>query len=196
MNPELTADALVQLVHRFHPANLLNDDPRYKESEEGQRLSALLNANMQPSPAWKGFIQQLLEEFPDCSIWDTTVPSLAPCYGVRVSLPGFVTGAPLYDCIVCLLSQLAPVYALYASHTQKPIPSLPEGDYWLRFPPFPPEFQAQEAKLAGLIESSFGFTRLSNDILFTPVPDLIPWSANFVLGESQLIDCLFTWHRW
>lgn len=196
MNPELTADALVQLVHRFHPANLLNDGPRYKESEEGQRLTALLNAHAKPSPAWKGFIQQLHEEFPDCSIWDTTVPMLDPCYSVRVSLPGFVTGAPLYDCIVCLLSQLAPVYARYASHTQRKSPNFPEGEYWLRFPPFPPEFQSQEAKLAGLIEATFGYTRLSNDVLFTPVPDLVPRAANHGLGEARLIDCLLTRNRW
>jgi hypothetical protein len=196
MNPELTADALVQLVHRFHPASLLNDDPRYKESEEGQRLIALLKANAQPSPAWKGFMQRLREELPECNLWDTTVPLLDPCYSVRVSLPGFVTGAPLYDCIVCLLSQLAPVYVLYASHTQKKSPDFPLGEYWLRFPPFPPKFQAQEAKLAGLIESTFRFTRLSNDILFTPVPDLMPRAANFMPGEAQLIDCLFSPERW
>jgi hypothetical protein len=196
MHPELTAKALVQVAHRYHPAGLRNDDPRYDESAEGQRLTALVNANAQPSPSWKGFIQRLLTEFPDCSIWDTTVPLLDPCYSVRVSLPGFVTGAPLYDCIVCLLSQLAPVYALYASHTQKPNPSLPQGEYWLRFPPFPPEFQAQEVRLAELIESTFGFTRLSNDVLFTPIPDLVPRAANFGPGEAQLIDCLFSPDRW
>ena len=196
MNPELTADALVQLVHRFHPANLLNVDPRYDESEEGQRLTALVHANAQPSPAWKDFIQRMREEFPDCSIWDTTIPRHDPCYSARVSQPGFVEGDPRCDDLVCLLSQLAPVYALYASHTQWKSPDFPEGEYWLRFPPFPPEFQEREAKLAGLIESTFGFTRLSNDVLFTPVPDLVPRTANFVLGEAQLIDCLFTWHRW
>ncbi|HYO57719.1 IS66 family transposase [Archangium sp.] len=51
-------------------------------------------------------------------------------------------------------------------------------------------------KLAGLIESTFGFTRLSNEVLFTPVPDLVPRTANHGLGKAQLIDCLFTWHRW
>ncbi|AKJ05527.1 Hypothetical protein AA314_07153 [Archangium gephyra] len=85
------------------------------------------------------------------------------------------------------------MYAIYASHTDK---SLPGADYWLRFPPFPPEFQAHEAKLAGLIESTFGFTRLTNDILLTPVPDLVPRTANHELGRAQLIDCLFTWNRW
>ncbi len=195
MNPELTADALVQLVHRYYPAGLLNIDPRYDASEEGQRLTALVNANADPSPAWKSFIQRLHEEFPDCSVWDTTIPHHDPCYYCRVSLPGFVTGDPRYDCIVCLLSQLAPVYALYASHMEEKGPGLPR-DYWLRFPPFPPEFQAQEAKLAEFIESSFGFTRLSNDVLFTPVPDLVPRTANHGLGKAQLIDCLFTEHRW
>jgi hypothetical protein len=194
MHPELTADALVQLVHRYYPAGIRNDDPRYDASEEGQRLEALIQTHVEPSPAWKGFIQRLDEEFPDCHIWDTTIPHHDPCYYCRVSLPGFVTGAPRYDCIVCLLSQLAPVYALYASHTEKMDPG--QGDYWLRFPPFPPEFQAQEAKLAGLIESTFGFTRLSNDVLSTPVPDLVPRTANYGLGHAQLIDCLFTWHRW
>ncbi|MCY1076532.1 hypothetical protein [Archangium lansingense] len=193
MKPEPFTEALVKLVHRYYPAGLRNDDPRYDASEEGQHLTTLIHANVQPSLAWKGFTQRLLKEFPDCHIWDTTIPYHDPCYSVRVSLPGFVTGAPRYDGIVCLLSQLAPVYALYASHTDK---SLPGADYWLRFPPFPPEFQAHEAKLAGLIESTFGFTRLPNDTLFTPVPDLVPRSANHGLGQAQLIDCLFTWHRW
>ncbi len=71
-----------------------------------------------------------------------------------------------------------------------------ERDYWLRFPPFPPEFQPHEAKLAGLIESTFGFTRLPNDVLFTPVPNLVPRTANFGLGKARLIDCLFTDDRW
>jgi hypothetical protein len=54
---------------------------------------------------------------------------------------------PRYDCVVCLLSQLAPVYA-------------------------------------------------PNDVLSTPVPDLLPQTANFGLGEARLIDCLFTPYRW
>jgi hypothetical protein len=194
MHPELTADALVQLVHRYYPAGLRNDDPRYKDSEEGQRLTRLVHANVEPSPTWKDFTQRLREEFPDCDIWDTTIPWHDPCYSVRVSQPGFEIGSPRYDSVVCLLSQLAPVYALYASELENVSPTERKG--WFGFPPFPPEFQEREAKLAGLIESTFGFTRLSNDILFTPVPDLVPRTANYGLGEAQLIDCLFTWHRW
>jgi hypothetical protein len=192
MNPELTADALVQLVHRYYPAGLRNDDPRYDASEEGQRLEALIQRHLKPSPAWKGFLEQIRREFPDCSLWDTTIPRHDPCYSVRVSLPGFVVGDPRYDCVVCLLSQLAPVYALYASHSDESKP----GGYWLRFPPFPPEFQSHETRLAALIESTFGFTRVPNDVLFIPVPDLVPRVANYGPGEAQLIDCLLTEHRW
>ncbi|MCY1073764.1 hypothetical protein [Archangium lansingense] len=194
MNPELTADALVQLVHRYYPAGLLVDEPQYKASEEVQRLRTLLRVHETPSPTWEAFIPQLRHEFPDCSLWDTTVPLLDPCYSVRVSLPGFKTGDPRYDCVVCLLSQLSPVYALYASHTDRNAPR--EEGYWLRLPPFPLEFQPHETRLAALIESTFGFTRLPNDVLLTPVPDLVPQTANFGLGEARLIDCLFTPYRW
>jgi hypothetical protein len=194
MHPELTADALIQLVHRYYPAGLDNEDPRYKESEEGQRLTEVVRAHVKPSQAWKDFIQRLRREFSDGSIWDTTIPRHDPCYSVRVSHPGFVTGDPRCDEVTALLSQIAPVYAIYASHVDKTNPS--EPDSWLRFPPFPPEFQSQEGKLAGLIESTFGFTRLPNDVLFTPVPDLAPRTANYGPGQAQLIDLLFTWHRW
>ncbi|WNG50543.1 hypothetical protein F0U60_45270 [Archangium minus] len=194
MKPELTVDALVQLVHRYYPAGMEKEDPRYLVSEETQRLQSLLQLNVGRSPAWNDFVQRLRGQFPDCSVWDTTVPMSDPCYSCRVSLPGFVAGAPIYDSVVCLLSQLAPVYALYASHMQRSNP--PELKSWLRFPPFPPEFQSHEVKLAGLIESTFGFTRLSNDVLFTPVPDLVPRTVNFGLGDARLIDCLMTEHRW
>jgi len=123
-----------------------------------------------------------------------TIPRQDPCYSVRVSNPGFVTGDLVFDEVVGLVSTLAPVYAIYASHTDKA--SLPERKDWLRFPPFPSRLQAHEAKLTGLIEATFGYTRLPNDILFIPVPDLVPSTANYLLGEAVLIDCLFTRHRW
>ncbi len=74
MKPKLTADALVQLVHRYYPAGIDNEEPRYKESEEGQRLKALLQTHVGGTPAWNAFVQRLRREFPDCSVWDTTVP--------------------------------------------------------------------------------------------------------------------------
>ncbi|HYO70755.1 MAG TPA: hypothetical protein VEU33_32210 [Archangium sp.] len=191
MKPEPFTDALVRLVHCYYPSGLRNDDPGYRESEESQRLTRLIC--VQPSPTWKGFTQQVAQEFPDSSLWDTSVPYDDPCNSLRVSLPGFVEDAPRYDCVVALLSQLAPVYALYASHTHKLATRV---DSWLCFPPFPHEFQAHETKLARLIESTLGFTRLSNDVLLTPVPDLVPRTANYGLGEALLVDCLFTRDRW
>jgi hypothetical protein len=91
------------------------------------------------------------------------------------------------------LSLLAPVYALYASHSQE---QASERRHWIAYPPLPSEFHSHEAKLSGLIESTFGANRLPNEVLFIPVPDLVPRTANFGLGQAQLIDCLFTHHRW
>ena len=193
MMPDQTTNALIELVHRYYPASIDNEDPRYKSSEEAQRLSSLIQANAEPPQTWKEFVQRLHEEFTGCMIWDTTIPWHDPCWSCRVSLPGFEIGRQQYDAIVCLLSLLAPVYALYASHSQE------EGskrNHWTAYPPLPQEYQAHEVKLSALIETTFGFTRLTNEVLFTSVPDLVPRTANFGLGKAQLIDCLFTWHRW
>ena len=195
MNPELTVDALGQLIHRYYPVGIEEYDPRYLASEEAQHLKALLEAHVGGTPAWNAFVQRLREDFANCSIWDMTVPRHDPGYIVRVSLPGFVTGAPLYESVVCLLSKLAPVYALYASHLKENGPGLPR-DHWMRFPPFPAEFQSHEARLAESIESTFGFTRLPEEILCLPVPDLVPWTGRNRLGEARLIDFLFTEYRW
>jgi len=194
MKPELTGEALVRLVHLYYPAGMETYDPRYEASEEAQRLRALIEPHVGGTPAWKDFIQRLRVEFADCDIWDSTVPRHDPCYSVRVSNPGFVTGDLVFDEVVGLVSTMAPVYALYASHTDRA--SLPERKSWMRFPPFPSRLQGHETKLAGLIEATFGYTRLPNDILFIPVPDLVPSTANYLLGEALLIDCLFTRHRW
>jgi hypothetical protein len=188
---ELTLDALVNLVHRYYPAGIEEYDPRYQTSEEAQRLKALLETHVGGIPAWNAFVQRLREEFVTCSIWDMTVPRHDPGYIVRVSLPGFVSSAPLQEGVVCLLSKLAPVYALYASHLKENGPGLPR-DHWIRFPPFPPEFQAHEARLAEFIESTFAFVRLPEEVLLTPVPDLVPWTGKHGLGQARLMDLLFT----
>lgn len=194
MNSDLTATGLVQLVHRYYPAGLTNVDAQYDSTEEAQLLNQLIHENLKDRPRWMDFVLQIQQEFPDCSIWDATVPSHDPCTTCRVSLPGFTTGNSRYDGVVCLLSQIAPVYAIYAAHVEERGAALPR-EVWLRFPPLPTEFQTHESKLAQLIESTFGFTRLSNEILFTPVPDLVPRVGHLQLGQAQLIDCLFTPYR-
>jgi hypothetical protein len=189
-------DALVGLVHCYYPPGIEAYDPRYKESEEGQRLRRLLLANQQPSPTWDAFTDRVVEEFPGCSIWDATVPMHEPCNIVRVSLSGPGADHLPYDSVVGLLSQLAPVYALYASHHTTRLSRGTGGEAWWRFAPLPPEYQAHEAKLAALIESVLGFTRLSTEALLTPVPDLAPNTGHCELGRARLVDCLFTPHLW
>jgi hypothetical protein len=68
MKPELTGEALVRLVHRYYPAGIDNNDARYKQSEEGQRLQALIETHVGRMPAWTAFVQRLREEFAGCSI--------------------------------------------------------------------------------------------------------------------------------
>ncbi len=95
--------------------------------------------------------------------------------------------------MVCLLSLLAPVYALYASH------SLDTGsrvESWTRYPPLPPEFQPHEARLAALVEATFGATRLSNEVLFAPIAGLAPRTGTRAPGEALLADLLLTHDRW
>jgi hypothetical protein len=189
-------DALFRLVHCYYPPGIEDYDPRYEESEESQRLTRLLLANQQPSPTWKGFTRRVSEAFPGCSIWDATVPMLAPCNIIRVSLAGPGADNLPYDSVVGLLSQLAPVYALYASHHTTRLSRPTGGEAWWRFAPFPPEYQAHEAKLAALIESTLGFTRLSPEALLTPVPDLVPNTGHGGMGEAVLAHCLFTPDLW
>ena len=93
MKPEPFTDALVRLLHCYYPSGLRNGDPRYGESEEAQRLTRLILA-VQPSPTWKGFMQRVVEEFPGCGLWDTTVPYYEPCTSIRVYFPGTMPDAP------------------------------------------------------------------------------------------------------
>jgi hypothetical protein len=109
-----------------------------------------------------------------------------------VSLPGHKPGDDLYDELVCMISLLAPVYALYASHH---LDTGAVAESWLRFPPLPPGFEPHELTLASLIEAAFGATRLHRDTLSSPVPDLRP--PGMLQGrETRLVDCLFTPNRY
>ncbi|HLL00338.1 MAG TPA: hypothetical protein VK539_07105 [Myxococcaceae bacterium] len=193
MATELTADALRQLLHDYYPAGLWPDDPAYKSSEQAQRLTQHLASAQQDTLTWKGFIQQVANEFHDCLRWDTTLLWNEPCYRLRVSLPGVVVGGGHHDETICLLSVLAPAYVIYAAHW---LDTGPFKEAWTRYPPLPTEFQAHEARLAKLLESTMGASRLSNSVLFTPIPELAPRTGNVALGKALLIDLLFTVDRW
>ncbi len=193
MAPTPSADAFGQLVHQFYPSGLWPDDPAYDASEEAQRLALLKAVAQQDTEAWKSFIRSAREAFPNCGFWDTTLLFHDPCYRLRVSLPMPVIQGERHDAVVCLLSLLAPAYVIYASHS---LDTGPFAESWTRYPPLPSEFQPYEARLALLIESTFRSTRLPNEVLFTPLPDLTTPGGNLALGKARLIDLLFTPDRW
>ncbi len=177
----MEASELIQLLHRYYPSGLWPDEPGYKASEEARRLTALLDSTRGDMRAWTTFVERLRKELPGHQIWDTTRLSHDPCFSCRIGLPGSRAGGARYDSLVCLLSVLAPVYALYRS--------MDEG-------PLPPHVHSSERTLAALIESTFGFERLSEETLATPVPDLAPRTGDVALGEATLMDCLLTPHRY
>ena len=191
--PDLSAPALVQFLRPYYPTGLRPDDPAYNTSAEAQRLRRVRENAQKDMSAWKAFVQRVSERLPDCSLWDLTLLIYDPCYRLRVSLPHHEPDRDRRDEVVCLLSLLAPVYVLYASHLLHTGPSL---EQWTRYPPLPPPFQDCEARLATLVESTFGATRLPNEALFTPAPDMTPPAANLALGQARLADLLFTADRW
>ncbi|HVG58326.1 MAG TPA: hypothetical protein VNA24_07200 [Hyalangium sp.] len=193
MKPHLSAPSIVQLLSQYYPAGLWCDDPEYKTSVEAQRLTALLEEARKDSQAWDGFVQRIHEELPGCVLWDTTLLWIDPCYRLRVCLPSTARGGEQRDAIICMVSLLAPTYVIYASHY---LDTGASTESWTRYPPLPPEFQPYDARLAPIIESAFGASRLLNDVLFTPVPNLAPRTGNVALGKACLIDLLFTPDRW
>jgi hypothetical protein len=187
-----TVEELVALVHDFHPMNLYVDEPGYKQSKEFQRQQAARQASLAESQAWDDFRARLETAAQGCRIENWTLPLHDTCRRYRVYLPGSVPGAHDMKAVVALISILAPVYALYASH--QTVEHQRVVSTRLHYPPLPDEFRPLEALLEELIQSSSGYTRLPNDVLFTPVPDI--QVGNKHPAEVRLIDCLFTDDRW
>jgi hypothetical protein len=195
MSQDFSARALIALAHRYYPANLLSeDDPRYRASSEYERLTVLRRDEWANSGPWNAFVARLREEFSASNVWDLPYLLYEPSRYCRVRLPGtgLTPGEGELKEVVCMLSVLAPVYCIFGSHQR----SENRRTVWneMHFPPLPPEYQQLETRCATLIESTFGVTRLPNDILFVPVPDLS--LGNLTLGEVRLIDCLFSTNRW
>jgi hypothetical protein len=192
MAPEGSAHArvLLECVLRYYPAGLSDEDPRYGSSTEIQRLRQLLDFAATDTRAWGDFLRRAEEVFPGGIIFDRTPLPYRPSYRCQVNLPSQESGRDRTreDSVVCMLSLLAPVYALYAHHWKD---DGTERESWTRYPPLPPEFQAYEAKLASLVETTFGFARLPNEVLFIAVPDLHPLDGRRQRGAPWLVDLLF-----
>lgn len=190
MKPDLSAPALMACVRHYYPVGIPAGDPRYEGSAEIQRLRDLLDSSAIGPEAWQSFVQKVEDAFPGCDVSDTLPRLYRPSYRCEVTLPGVESwpDRTREDSVVCMLSVLAPVYALYARHWKD---DRTERESWTRFPPLPPEFQAHEVKLASLIEPTFGFARLPTEVLFTPVPNLQPLRVKPRHRASWLEELLF-----
>ena len=216
MSVSLDIDSLLTLMRAYYPSGIDAEDPRYRQTEQAKRLKALMDGmaramgardmltdGLAPVPdevlelgatvaafgAWPSFVQRLRDEFPDCKVWDKTVPWYDPSYVCQISWPNGEYGESARDAVVGVLSLLAPVYAIFG------VRQAGQREHWMRFPPLPGDFQIREAQLASLIETEFGFVRLDNDTLTVPMGDLVPSDGNLVLGEARLVDCLLTTER-
>jgi hypothetical protein len=195
MDPRFSAEALIQLVHRYYPAGIHRDDPRHPTTEEHQRLEALRRAAVGDTAAWQAFLHRIREELPGSRVWDHPTIRYDPAREARIALPNPKLATPEVKEVkevVLLVSILAPVYCLYASHHKYMGEQKAEAVVF--YPPLPSEYQVHEAKLEQLVQAAFSTVRLPSEVLFTPVPDLQVGNTGF--GQARLIDCLFTDHRW
>lgn len=195
MDSRFTAEALSKLVHLYYPAGMHRDDPRYCASPENRRLEALRKAALEDTAAWRGFLQRIREELPGCRVWDYPTIRHDSAREARVAQPNPALATPGVKEVrevVLLVSILAPVFCLYASHHK--FVGERRAEAVVFYPPFPAEYEAYEAKLEHLVQETFSAARLPNEVLFAPVPDL--QAGNTGLGQARLIDCLFTDHRW
>lgn len=192
MSTPVTAEELVELVHGYYPANLLGDDPRYAASEEAQRLQVAREVAMGTRQRWVDLFHRLKGSLPGSKVEDWTSLHSDACWRCRVYLPGTSPQSKDKKALVVLVSILAPFYALYASHLTWEEQRVTSQR--LDYPPLPDEFRPYESIVEDLIRSSLGYTRLPNDILFTPVPDL--QVGNTLPEQVHLIHCLFTDDLW
>jgi hypothetical protein len=159
---------------------------------EALRLRELRKTAQEEGSAWSALLQRISQQLPGCSLWELPYLLYDPCRCVRVSLAGSPAGASEQKAVVLLASILAPVHHLYASFQRIENKQVIEQRLW--HPPLPREYQALEARLDLLSQSVLRTARLSNEILFTPVPDV--QVGNLELGRAQLLHCLFTDRLW
>jgi hypothetical protein len=190
MSQELSAPALIECVRRYYPLELPREAPRYTQSEEHQRLEHRLREVAGETASWHRFVQQVEESFPGCNVIDTTSLPHHPSYRCKVlwGQPRARLERTREDVIVCMLSALAPVYALHASHYRD---DGTKRESWMRYPPLPTGFQPYEDTLARLMESTMGATRLPNEVLFTRVPGIRPRANRPQHRAPWLVELLF-----
>lgn len=213
--PDPTIPELVDLVHRYYPRGIESDDPRHGSTEESRRLASVREAaaiacgkqyNAIPDDeriavepevsavvnalrSWREFGERCRRAFPDCLVWDESGPYFDPGYRYSVNQPGYVHPSDEErDPVFCAFSVLAPVYVIYA-YIQGSDP-LPDVCYAR----FPEGHEARVNKLSVLAKEIFGFHRLDEETVRTPVPDVAPFGSNRPMSKTTLMHCLFSSH--
>jgi hypothetical protein len=192
MSALLTASQLVELAHQYLPRGLGSSAPEYFESEEYGRLEEVREAaQAHSSPFWNHLLEQIEAALPQCRVQDWSVLLSDNCLRARMELPGSAEHGREQRAVVLLVSILAPVYCLYSSFrvavggSLRPARTTAEDV---------PETKGYVDAVDSVVRREWGFQRLSNETLLTPLPDLSFRHAR--LGEARLIDCLFTDDRW
>jgi len=212
-----TIDELMARVYRHYPIGIIPDDRRYHTCEETRRLACVHEAaaiacgkGFVPVPdnervpidpevqevvdalrAWKAFGERCKQAFPDRVVWDQSGPFFDPGYRYTVAKADYVHPSDdFHDPVICTVSVLAPVYAIH-TFDQKTRPNAER-----RYADFPDRYHDRIDTLCALAEEMFGFSRLAEDVLLYPVPDVVPFCGNLQLGEATLRDCLLTAYRW
>jgi len=186
----LATAALIECVRRYYPSDIARTDPRYAQSEEHQCLEHRCREAAAEADPWYRVVQQVEEAFAGCDVVDLTLLQHYPSYRCEVfwGQPPSLLERRRTDSVVCRLSVLAPVYAIHANHSRD---DGTERESWMRYPPLPPEFQPYEAKVARLVESTLGATRLPNEVLFTRVPGIRPHPSRPQNQSPWLVELLF-----
>ncbi|QRK13182.1 hypothetical protein JQX13_26030 [Archangium violaceum] len=195
MTADLSTPRLLELVHQYYPANLMEFDEGYSESEQYQRLIRARQDALKNSGAWERLMPKLTEALPDCKVEDWSVLfSDDNCWRVRVYLPEvrqLEEGVREFRAVVVLVSILAPVYVIYSSF-QRIV-----GAQWEKpalFYEDIPETKPYADRVEALVRSELDVRTLPQETLFTLVPDI--QCRHTRLGTTRLIDCLFTDDRW
>lgn len=193
---DLSSSGLLELVHRYYPANRWESDEGYVASEQYQRLIQARQEALNNADSWERLLSKLRQELPGCSVEDwSALFSTDNCRRARVYLPEIPQledGRQEYRAVVLLVSVLAPVYVRYSSFRRRIRQHLWEKP--TLFYEDVPETQPYANKVDALVRAELGVHPLPHDTLFTLVPDI--QCHNRALGEARLIDCLFTDDRW
>ena len=206
-------DVLLARIYRHYPKGVESDDSRHRSSEESRRLACVQEAAARSCEwrfyaipedervaidpdvqdvvhalrAWRSFAARWGEESPDSILWDESNPWHDASYRYSALRPGYEHSSEEWrDPVVCAVSVLAPVYAIY---TYVPVPG---SRMEICYASFPDQYHDRIARLDALATEMFGFARLDEDVLLHPVSDVVPLASNLLVGEARLRDCLFS----